>query len=99
MIHINRSIDLTIYIIFHFSFVMIFFNSENISVSITLYEKLLFFFIFVDIYSNIASFQPLNRIRLSLMGAYSRGGGLFKSLILDIGAYSNRHIVLHAIII
>ena len=65
---INRSIYLIIYIIFHFSFVMNFFNSENISVSITLKEKLLFLFIFVRHYSYIVSFQRLTwMIRRKLM--------------------------------
>ena len=98
---INRSIDLIIYIIFHFSFVMNFFNSKNISVSITLNEKLLLLFSYVGIYSNIVSFQPLNRIRLSPMGAYSgeraycklsaltwglfRAGGLIKGRGLNRG--------------
>ena len=71
---IDGSIDFIIYIIFHFSFVTYFLNSE--SVSITLDQKLLFLSIFVGLYANIASFQPLNRIQLSPMGAYSRGGGL-----------------------
>ena len=66
---INRSFDLIIYIIINF------FNSEKISGSITLNEKLLFLFIFVGIYSNIALFKLLDRIRLSLMGASWRGGG------------------------
>ena len=56
MMSINRSIDLIIYIIFHLPFVMIFFNIENISNSITLNEKLLFLLMFVEIYSNIVSF-------------------------------------------
>ena len=66
----KRSIDLIIYIIFHFSFAMNIFISENISVSITLNKKLLFLFIFVGLYSNIVSLQPLNRIRLIPMGAF-----------------------------
>ena len=70
---INRSIDF-INIIFHFSFVVNFCNSENISVSITLNKKLLILFIFVGLYSNTVSFQPLSRIRLSPMVAYLRGG-------------------------
>ena len=61
---INRSIELSIYIIFHFSFVMNFFHSENISVSIALDKKLLFLFIFLGLYSNVVLFQPLNSIRL-----------------------------------
>ena len=76
MVFINRSIDLIIYIILHFSFVMNFFNSENIRVSITLNAKLLFLFIYVVIYSNSVSLKPLDIIRLSPMGAYSRGKGL-----------------------
>ena len=84
----NRSIILIIYIIFHFSFVMNFFSSENISVSITLNKKLLFLFIFLGLYSNIVSFQPLDRIRLSPMGAYSRRGGLLQLMSFDMGAYS-----------
>ena len=51
---------------------MKFFNSENISVSLTINEKTLFLFIYVGI-SNIVPFQPLNRIQLSPGGAYSRG--------------------------
>ena len=66
MMAINRSINLIIFIKFHFSFVIDFFNSESISISIVLYEKLLFLFIFVGIYSNIVSFQPFNSGRLGL---------------------------------
>lgn len=47
MIPINRLSDLIICIIFHFPFVMNFFDIENISISIILNEKLLFFFMFV----------------------------------------------------
>ena len=72
MMSINRSIGLIIYIIFHFSFVINFFSTESISISVTLNKKLLFVFICVGLYSNI-SFQPLNNFRLSPMGAYSRG--------------------------
>ena len=74
MMSINRSIDF-INIIFHFSFVVNFCNSENISVSITLNKKMLILFILVVLYSNTVSFQPLSRIRLSPMVAYLRGGG------------------------
>ena len=67
MISINRPIDLIIYIIFNFSFVRDFSNSEDICVSIILNKKLLFLFISVWIYSNILSFQPLDIILLSPM--------------------------------
>ena len=64
---------------------MIFFNIENISILIVLNEKVLFLFRFVEIYSNIVSFQPLNRIRLGPMGAYSRWGSLIEGMGLNRG--------------
>ena len=45
----NRSIDLIIYIIFHFLCVMNLFNIENITILIILNEKLLLLFILVGI--------------------------------------------------
>ena len=92
MVSINRSIDLIIYIISHFSFIMISFNSEIISVSITINKKLLFLLNFMGIPSNITSFQPWNTIQLSPIEAYSRGGGLLKRFVLYMGAYSKRRV-------
>ena len=39
---------------------------------------------FVGIYSNIVSFEALNRIRLSPIGAYSREGAYSKALALTL---------------
>ena len=77
MISINRSIDLIICIIFHFPFIMNFFNIENISISMIRNEKLLFLITFVGIYSNIV-FLYFNRIRLV------NNGGLIEEIGLIV---------------
>ena len=77
MMSINRSIDLTIYTIFHFSLVMNFFNSEDISVSIMYTERKTAVFVShcgaLFKYCFVSTFQ-YNSIKPHW--AYSRGGGL-----------------------
>ena len=84
---VTQWIDLNIYIIEHFSYVMNSFNGDNVSISIILDGIMLFYHTLLGTYSNNASFKPFLWLSLSPRGVYSRGGGYCKNELWHGGLF------------